>query len=155
MNARESIEEMLTDCNKMISLVTKELNRSPRGRLSISNQKDGLRFMKEIVKDGSRIRKGIGRDTQMLYRLANKAYLKEELLRLKANAAVLEDCLNRIHSTNPVDILKSLPANYSFLNAPFIIDPGLISAKPLYPCPVRNVDPVQLRTTTGPLSPLE
>ena len=100
MNTRESIEGMLTDCNKMISLVTKELNRSPRGRLSISNQKDGLRFMKEIVKDGSRIRKGIGKDTQMLYRLANKAFLKEELSRLKANVAVLEACLNRIYSTD-------------------------------------------------------
>jgi len=155
MDIRKSIEEMLADNSKMIGLVTKELNRSPRGRLSISKQKGGPRFLKEIVRDGKRVRKGVGRDAEMMYRLAHKAYLQEELFRMKANGTALDECLKKICSMDPNDILKKLPANYSLLDAAYIIDPVLMTDKPLYPCPARNIGPVQLQTTIGALSPLE
>lgn len=155
MNTRESIERLLAEQNNMINLATKELNRSPRGRLSICNQKDGIRFLKESIKDGKRVRKGIGKDAATLYRLAHKAYLQEFILRSKQNESVLAECLEHMHSVDPGEILKSLPDNYSLLNAAYIVDPNLLAEKPLYPHPSRDVEPARLQTTTGTLSPLE
>ncbi len=79
MDYYQIIESMLTASEETIKLVTKDLKLSPKGRLCISNGKNGPRFMRESYRDGRRIRKGVARDKELLYNLAHKAYLEAYL----------------------------------------------------------------------------
>ena len=152
MDNKKTIENMLAEISKMISLATKELNRSPRGRLSICKEKDGTRYFKLAYREGHRIRKGIGKNEQMIYALAHKAYLQEHLSRLKHNNDILAACLRKMVDCDPSDIIAVLPDNYSLLDPAFIVRPELLGGNIFRPCPSRDVRPVALKTTIGDMS---
>ncbi len=155
MDTKNLIRELLAEAENQLKAATLEMKRAPRGRLSICKQDDGIRFIKEIYQNNKRIRKGIGKDPDMVYRLAHKAYMEEYIRRLKINHDCLASATRQLLDMDTQTILGQIPQNYSFLDPAYIMYPQLRNKDILYPRPSRNIGPVQLKTDIGDLSPFE
>jgi hypothetical protein len=181
MDYYQIIESMLTASEETIKLVTKELKLSPKGRLCISNGKNGPRFMRESYRDGRRIRKGVARDKALLYNLAHKAYLEayrknmqsfNEQLKVFRDMLILPNQSENVREgiylpdsqgnfrmyrfpLDPMDVIKNMHPNFGLLDPVLILNPGLLNETPSFPNPSPSVRPVQLNTDIGSMSPEE
>jgi hypothetical protein len=148
-----TIDSMLTETEKRIELVTKELKQTPIGRLMISNEKNGPRFIRERYRNGKRIRKGVARDPQLLYDLAHKEYLEQYRKNLTHFHTILTECKSKLRPLDPIEIIQNLHANFQLLDPARIINPTLLTNGLTFPNPSRETAPVQLRPDIGDLTP--
>lgn len=116
-------EKLHTDLNKKAQSVRKRLRRRIPGRLTISNSSRGVLFLQDYRVGEKRVTKGIGKNMDLVYRLANQVYNEELLKRVLNNEKIMAGALNKLKSLDSGDILKALPPNYNLLDSRWIVSP--------------------------------
>lgn len=157
MNETKVIQALLSEFEKEKALSNRALKQMPRGDLRITrNGPRRISIFREYRYESAKKRKGIGRDEEMIYRLAHKAFLQEKIRRLDENIRRLRRMKTNLLSLDPAEILSVMPAHFDMLDAARVIDPG--SADRIgYPNPVfdKSVPPRRAPLNTGDLSPQE
>ena len=86
MDETKVIQAMLSEFEKEKALSNRALKQLPRGDLRVTRNGPGrISFFREYRYESTKKRKGIGRDEEMIYRLAHKAFLQEKVRRLDEN----------------------------------------------------------------------
>ena len=82
MSGFKRLEQLLCETQERLKVVKNALRKAPRGSLLIQRNGAYYTFLRVTTNDGKRIRSGVGSNKELVYRLAQKAYLKEEEKRL-------------------------------------------------------------------------
>ena len=77
--------------------------------------------------------------------MANKAYMKEYSLRLRADMEVLNAALKAMQSLDYRSILKALPKHFDLLDPERVMIPGKGAGERFYPNPSADAFPVEAR----------
>lgn len=107
---------MLTKLEEEHNFVTVELTKCPKGQLMRSDEKDCTRYFQVVKENGQRIRKGIGRQTELIAALARKKYLETQLHMIEKDIAVIQNALQHFTDITANHILQSLPRGYQNLS---------------------------------------
>lgn len=116
--------------------VRKELSRLPEGHLRMGMDRGNVRPNWIRYENGRRTKKIIGKNQDLVYKLAHKEYLKEELTRLEKNLAALDYFLEHVFDCDEDTILNLMPSNYDLLQRDWVVYPALMKKDFYYPKPV-------------------
>ena len=155
MEGLNSLYLLLTDLKKEYRLVSKQLSRSPEGKLMIVQDHGRTRYVQVTMKNGVRTLHGISRDQKAIEKLARKRFLEEKCKRLQKNIQLLESVAGKSYSIDAAEILAALPESFLLLDREKLLS-GRGGSLP-WPCPSRDED-LPFRTpelTTGSLTPEE
>lgn len=121
----EELKSIQGEMKAMRRAAQNRLRSSLSGNLHIYKTKRGLVYCR-ITKsgDGTSV-KYIGKNKQLVYKLAHKAYDTELLRRVTLNANALESCLKTMLPFEPEDVLAALPRNFEVLDSRLIMNPAL------------------------------
>ena len=157
MDETKVIQAMLSEFEKEKALSNRVLKQLPRGNLRVTRNGPGrISFFREYRYESTKKRKGIGRDEEMIYRLAHKAFLQEKVRRLDENIRRLRQMKTDLLSLDPADILSTMPAHFDLLDAKRVIEAEKADRLD-YPNPVfdKSIPPRKAPLHTGDLSPRE
>ena len=157
MDETKVIQTLLLEFEQERILSNSALKQLPRGDLRITRNGPGrISFFREYRYETAKKRKGIGRDENMIYLLAHKAFLQEKIRRLDHNISVLRKKKTELLPLDPAEIVACLPKHFDLLETKRIIEPG-ITDKSDYPNPVfdKSIPPRHAPLDTGGLSPLD
>ena len=128
MAGYKAIEKLLSSLKRQRRTLNIELRRMPEGKLMISSNGDRLSFF-DIGGSYSRTKpKGIGKDQELVYRLARKAYLREEIERIGTNIKQLERALEGSVPMDETDLLRSMPKHFEALDVRYVVNPAVQNA---------------------------
>ena len=149
-NCIKETEKTLTELREICKSVRKQLRRKIPGKLMIANTAKG-RYFYQVLYVGSpkkrRKLKGISRNPETIYALANQAYREELLRRAEANVKLFAKFHKQIIPMETDDILRALPPNYKYLNEAWIVNPSLRTRESrLNPIGDGSLRPVILQT---------
>lgn len=115
MILRQNLEAMLTKLEQEHNFVTVELTKCPKGQLMKSEGKDFIRYFQVVRENGKRIRKGIGKQPDIIAALARKKYLETQLHMIEIDMAVIQKALQQFTDITANRILQALPGSYQSL----------------------------------------
>ncbi len=121
MNNLYEIKMLLSKLKELRRKVVKELLYAPNGNLLIQKDRGYYAFRQDFAEGGKRIQKGIGKDQDLVDRLAHKAYNEELKRRLDINIGLLEHALVGSLSLESRDIIETLPESFGLLDQGAII----------------------------------
>jgi len=116
MSFQIALQEVLTHLRQERRSVTKSLSRLPAGELLISKAGKYMRYFLVEIVNGKRKMTSIGKKPRLVMRLAKKRFLEELLKRLDHNIGVCEKALRESVSTEPQNMINSLPRNFDLLD---------------------------------------
>ena len=125
MAGHQAIEQLLSSLKKQRRMLNIELSGMPEGKLMISSNGARLSCFDIASPNSRRKPKGIGRDKELVCRLARKAYLLEELDRIDINIQRLERALASSVSLDETDLLRSLPKHFDTFDVRDLTNPAL------------------------------
>ncbi len=146
---------MLHILRKRQRIVAKSLSRAPEGSLYISVDGQYLKYRWRTNENGVMRERSIGKEGELIRRLARKRYLQEELSRIKSNIALLEKACSKSVSLEPDEIVKALPKGLGYLDRELFVTGRNASFN--WPHPSRSPDVSVRRPVldTGLMSPEE
>lgn len=121
----KAIEILLSNLKKQRRMLNIELKQMPEGRLMISSNGSRLSCFDTGSSGRGRRLKGIGRNQELVRRLARKAYLLEKLERIEINIAQLEHAREQCVSLEETDLLKSMPKHFDTLDVLDLVNPAM------------------------------
>ena len=128
MAGYKDLEKLLSNLKKQRRILNIELKKMPEGRLMISSNGSRLSCF-DIGDPGSRTKpKGIGRNQELVCRLARKAYLLEERERIEINIRQMELALEKCVSLEDADLLRSMPKHFDTLDVRNLVNPAMQNA---------------------------
>ncbi len=99
--------------------IKKELRNYPEGKLMLVSDHGSIKKYFINEKDGDAnsgyYKKGIGRDTQLVHRLARKAYLEEHLRRVNSCIDMIDKTIRELMSLGKTEIIRALPRHFDLL----------------------------------------
>ena len=156
MELKDKIHTIRTELVNERDLVRKELSRYPNASLMISTD-HGYFYKYQVVKtDGRRKKQSLGKNDDIVHRLARKAFLEELMTRLNRNLKLIDDAAQQFVRTDTLGIIKSLPANFDTLPEEFLLTPACRSYRsPQGPTPDISVPLQPAALTTCGVPPAE
>ena len=137
MDHTKTLELMLSALKGQRKTLNNELKRLPKGTLMISSNGKRLSIF-NIGEPYSRSHpKGIGKDKELVAKLARKAYIMEQLRRINTDIALLEKLLKRNLPLDTKSLLKAMPKHFDALDSRKLIQPADHQAQP-WPNPSRS-----------------
>lgn len=125
---KKLLEDFMQSHEQLRANYIKELKSLPPGRLIGTKYKDRFQYYQWKKTDDGCIRRGIGKNKQLVAKLARKEYLKKALPLLEADIVTLQTAMNKYIAFNPESIIsgmsnvyKSLPQSY-FTDKPVMCD---------------------------------
>jgi len=116
MDHAKELKRILSELRSEKESVRNELRYYPNGKLMLSNNHGIIQKIMVTKEKGSKLnRKGIGRDRELVHKLARKEYLKAELEHLRFNIRLLEQTSKQFKGTGINNILPDLPKYYDSL----------------------------------------
>ena len=125
MAGYQAIEKLLSNLKKQRRMLNIELSRMPEGKLMISSNGSRLSCFDIAPPNSRRKPKGIGRNKELVFRLARKAYLLEKRERIECNIRQLERALACSVSLDEADLTQSLPKHFDTLDVRNLINPAI------------------------------
>jgi len=149
-----ALEILLAETTEQHRIVKNALRKAPKGALKIQKNGEYDSFLRVTYGEGGRIRKGIGKDEELVYKLANKAYLEELERRLSRNIEALEKCVRNSVSVENENILSAMPKHFDCLDSSRLISLRSEDTK-AYQHPVRDksIMPVGALLMLGDMDP--
>lgn len=120
---KEQLEASLSHIEEVQVQYEAELRTAPPGRLIVSNSHDTIRFYQSLHENGKYIKRGIGKDRELVQKLSRKVFLKEAIAALNSNAAALRRALKSYKPFDPVRVSKTLSASLQLLPAEYFHQP--------------------------------
>lgn len=133
----------------------KKLSRAPEGQLLVTNEHGYLKYIHITQESGVRSKRGIGRDSRLIGKLANKAYLEEYRKRLEKNIALINSISDRCVSLDPLDIIGDMPARFASIDPRTMITGGDPTRRWPNPSSDTGIEIKYPGTDTGDLTPEE
>ena len=154
MSGFRALEILLAETTEQHRIVKNALRKAPKGALKIQKNGEYDSFLRVTYGEGGRIRKGIGKDEELVYKLANKAYLEELERGLSRNIEVLERCVEKSVSVENENILSAMPKHFDCLDSSRLISLRREGTK-AYQNPVRDksIMPVGALLMLGDMDP--
>ncbi len=115
------IKILLSKLKELRRRVSRELLYAPKGNLMIQKDRGYYAFRQDLTENGKRIQKGIGKDPDLIDRLAHKAFNVELKRRLDVNIGLIERALTGSLSLESRDIIEALPESFSLLDQESVI----------------------------------
>jgi len=157
MQGLEDFELLLTNLSETLSNVKTELRKYPPGHLLVTPNGKYYTFLHVYTNEGRRIRKAIGRDKSLVWKLARKAFLKKKLFYLTLYSNLLTEVSKNITDgyynrdivktffkadmIDPFDdykILKTLPKFYSNIPKEYLFTEFSAANRGTMPNPVQS-----------------
>lgn len=120
---KEQLETSLLKIEEIQALYEKELRAAPPGRLLVSKSHDTIRYYQSLHENEKYVKRGIGKQPELIQRLARKIFLEKALTALKANAAALRRVLKSYRPFDPKHVASSLSASLQFLPEEYFHQP--------------------------------
>ncbi len=155
MDYINELNQLVTEMRSEIKTVTKRVNRTRKDSLMISQEGSYTRFFSYTYQNGQRKMRQINGDTARIYTLANRAFQRELLRRLKGNEALLSQAISRMQPLDLMQMLPSLPKHFEKLDPLRILNPGLADSSFTYPNPSQSEFPREVRLNIGSMDPYE
>ena len=116
MEKRQEIYMFVSELEKRLQKVTKELAEAPEGCLHQIHSNKGTVFKQATIdKNGVRCRKSIMNNPSLMKRLARKEYLQTEARVLRQDLDILHRALQRYIEPDAENILMQLPKRFHTL----------------------------------------
>ena len=155
MDYLQELNHMVTLMRSDVKTVTKTINKARKDSLMISVTGGRVRFFSVSYQNGKRKMRQINADTARIYTLANRAFQRELLRRLKGNEELLSQAISRMQPLDLMQILPSLPKHFEKLDPLRIFNPGLADSGFTYPNPSQSEFPREVRLNIGSMDPYE
>lgn len=111
----ETIVELLRKYKEVRTKARRELRSLLAGNLRVSNKAKKTYYAQDAIENKKRIRKGISKDTTLIYKLARKRYLKIYIKLITQNILALELFLQTTKPPTPDNVWRALPDAYKHL----------------------------------------
>lgn len=121
----QNLKEMVSTLEKRIQKDRSEISKLPEGSLMLANDRGIIRPIWVKYENGKRVRSQIGLKDALVYDLAHKRYLEEELKLLEPNVDALKQLEKKYRSVDRYDILERMPKHFDLLNQEWIAFPEL------------------------------
>ena len=141
-NYSEELESILSRIDTEYHIAKKAVNRPKWPQLMIEVRGQPL-FFAVTYREGKRFRRLINKDSERIYRLAHKAYIKEYARRLKANREILAKAEKQLLPLDYRSMLADLPKHFDLLDPVLVKEPHKSAGKFFYPNPSRDVAPIE------------
>jgi len=151
----EGFEINVSNLRAERTFLTKELSRSPDGRLMATIEDRYPRFFNTLAPDGSYMRRGITRDLELVDGLGHKDFVEEKLRRVCVDLALAEEMLRRSVSLDTDSILRALPKHFDLLNREYLISGRYAGYRWPNPSRAPGLQPLFPPLDTGDLTPEE
>ncbi len=150
-----AFEKTYTELQKERRLVYKSLSRCPEGDLMVTVVNGKPKIFQVINVDGTKKRRGIGRDPELIGKLSHKALLKEKLRRIDINIRIAKRSAALSLSLEPEELLAAMPKHFDLLNEDIILTGRNGSTNWPHPSRDPNILALPPALTTGRLGPEE
>lgn len=107
-----NLGELQTKLENELKFVCNELNNCPQGRLLKTVERGKVVFYQDMKSGGTRTRRRINRNLEIIKGLARKKYLETKARLLDDNIDVIRKASAEFYDTSPENILQSLPRSY-------------------------------------------
>ena len=118
-----SLEDFLTNLEKYLQSVNREISRAPAGRLTWARSKGKVVFFQETFENGARKRKSLNKSPDVLRALARKEFLQIEREAVLANIAALEKIKKQYQQLAPEIVIKQIREPYRLLPEEYFLEP--------------------------------
>lgn len=150
----ENVAYYLKLAKRERELVRAELKKYPAGELMISCEKDRTVYYCIYSDHGTRRRRKISSNKELINKLARKKYLLDYRDRLDECIAALSECASKLKQNAETNVIDRMPRNFGILPLELIVGPAMSSRK-LQPVDSPDIQCNSLRLRITGISPEE
>lgn len=133
MDHLKTLKQIRTELVSERDILRKELRNYPNASLTMF-QDHG--YIRKIMITDKNLRRSIGRDHEMVRKLARRAFLLAYLNRIDSNVALLDDTISDYWPEDAISLLKELPRHFDSLPLDHLLSPAVKQyRKPSGPLP--------------------